>query len=617
MAQAYLFNKTGGNNSKIEDLLPGGETVEYYVEDGQNLNKGDYVCFEQGLDNIYFNTKADSLINYNLSIQNIRTLDDGDTRYYYDSRSGSNFLYSIKNYKNPKNAIINKFSSTSSYMYNIYIIKVADNTFLRIGGSSSSQSSSSMCLMGQVVTYNAETNDFEYGAIQYLTDNNDSDKRVGYINRAILLDNGQIFIFSSNYYRAISVGILCNIDITNKTINIIHKVFDTDMYIRYDDTKLVKLSNNKIALLYQDYELGANTGKLYKYSFTTTDTTVSFDNNATLLIDSSYAYYYLNRFFEDDDGNIYYYCGSSNYTSLSIFKILNPNDTFENLAYNLMIDDIISNSGITLINRYSSNNSVYYKPIITYDKGFRWYFIIAESKDSYYIVSISKTYNSDNVGEVYHTLRFTTSFALNNSLWYSELNISDDNTLNLSILYDKYLYANLVQTVRLYDSTKDIMPLGVVTAVNGSKVKVYKFNQKYIDNFHDKMIFTYTPTSATNTLYIDNVKVKPTRFNLNAIPDSETAGADIGNIPYIYMLKYYYNSDTGTDELKTLNSYVAGNYRYTYNSSNISYSYDIQNQRIVIDYNDSSEKIYHANSNYKFILEYWREPNTTPIDLLS
>lgn len=78
-------------------------------------------------------------------------------------------------------------------------------------------------------------------------------------------------------------------------------------------------------------------------------------------------------FFEDNDGNLYYYSGGLDY-KLSVFKILNPGNIFEDIAYSLMIDDIISNCGITLASSYIINNSVYYKPIITYDKGFRWYF---------------------------------------------------------------------------------------------------------------------------------------------------------------------------------------------------------------------------------------------------
>lgn len=618
MAQAYLFNKPIGSNGKIEDLLPGGKEVEYYIKDGQTLNKGDYVCFEQGLDMIYFNSKEDVLNSGNTNLNYRKTLDiDNNTRCYYDCYSSNKaILYSIQNYQNPKDSIIyNNNKSDSEYYHNYDMIKLSQTQLLQVGGTSSSASSSSLYLKARIVSWDNDLKEYVPGSTVELTTS--SDGRVGYISKALLLNNGQVIIFSSNYYRHLSVMLLCNVDLNNKTINIVNRLDITDAYVRYGVVNLIELSNNKIALLYQDYKLDSTGGKLYKRSFTLTETTITDDNNTQVLIDSNYAYKNYVRFFEDNDGNLYYYSGGLDY-KLSVFKILNPNNIFKYITYNLMIDDIVSNCGITLASDYYVNNSVYYKPIITHDKGFRWYFVIAESKDSYYIVSMSKTYNSENVGEVYHILKCTTPSISSTSsyLWYIELNISDDNILNLSLLYNKYLYANLIQTVRLYNSNEDIMPLGIVTAVNNNKVKIYKFNQKYIDNFYDKVIFVYTPTSATNVLYINDIKVKLTRFNLYAIPDSETANADIGDIPYIYMLKYYYNSKTNVEELKTLNSYIGGDYNYKYNSSNISYSYDSQNQRITINY-DSSNTIYRANNNYKFILEYWREPDTTPIDLLS
>lgn len=617
MTQAYLFNKPVGSNGKIQDLLPGGKEVEYYIEDGQTLNKGDYVCFEQSLDSIYFNSKEDVLNNDNLNLEYMKTLDiDNNTRCYYDCYSSNKaVLYSIQNYQNPKDSIVyNNNKSDSEYYCHYDMIKLSQTQLLQVGGTTTSSSSSSLHLKARIVSWDNDLKEYVPGSTVELTTS--SDGRVGYINKALLLNNGQVIIFSSNYYRYLSVMLLCNVDLNNKTIDIVNRLDITDAYVRYGVVNLIELSNNKIALLYQDYRLSSTGGKLYKRSFTLTETTITDDNNTQVLIDSSYA----NcgncvRFFEDNDGNLYYYSGGLDY-KLSVFKILNPGNIFENITYNLMIDDIVSNCGLTLASNYYVNDSVYFKPIITYDKGFRWYFIIAESKNSYYIVSMSKTYNSENVGEVYHILKCTTPNFLSN-LYYSELNISDDNILNLSICYTRYLYANLVQTVRLYNSNEDIMPLGIVTAVNNNKVKIYKFNQKYIDNFHDKVIFVYTPTSATNVLYINDIRVKPTRFNLYAIPDSETADADIGNVPYIYMLKYYYNNETNVEELKTLNSYIAGDYNYQYNSSRISYAYDKQNKRITINYSDSSNTIYSANNNYKFILEYWREPDTTPINLLS
>lgn len=291
MAQAYLFNKIGGNNSKIEDLLPGGETVEYYVEDGQTLNKDDYVCFEQGLDNIYFNSKEDVLDSGNLDLGYRKTLDiDNNTRCYYDCHSSNKaVLYSIQNYQNPKDSIVyNNNKSDSEYYDNCDMIKLSQTQLLQVGGTTTNPSSSSLYLKARIVSWDNDLKEYVPGSTVELTTS--SDGRVGYINKALLLSNGQVIIFSSNYYRRLSVMLLCNVDLNNKTIDIINRLDITDAYVRYGVVNLIELSNNKIALLYQDYKLDSTGGKLYKRSFTLAETTITDDNNTQLLIDSSYAY---------------------------------------------------------------------------------------------------------------------------------------------------------------------------------------------------------------------------------------------------------------------------------------------------------------------------------------